>query len=66
MKDKSFDCVCMKHDIQQRIREEMAGLSREEQRRLTEEAILADPVLGRIWQNLSVRVGEHHVQIGDT
>jgi len=65
MKEKSFDCVQMKHEIQQRIREEMEGLSREEQRRRTEEAILADPVLAQIWRNLSTRTQNHHIQVGD-
>jgi len=61
MKEKSFDCVRMKHEIQQRIREEIAGLSREERRRRTEEAILADPVLGPIWRNLSSRARDRHI-----
>ena len=51
MKAKTFDCVKMKHDIQQKILQEMEGLSTEEKRRRTEEAILSDPVLGRIWKN---------------
>ena len=63
MKEKRFDCVRMKHEIQQRIREENEGLSQEERRRRTEEAILADPVLGRIWRNLSSRARDHHVQV---
>ena len=47
---KDFDCVRMKHEIQQEIRREMAGLTVDEQRRRTEEAIRADPVLARIWE----------------
>ena len=51
MKEKTFDCVKMKHDIQQDILKEMAGFSKEKKRRRTEEAILEDPILGRIWKN---------------
>jgi len=39
----------MKHEIQQRLLAEMAGLSSEERRRLTEERIASDPILGRLW-----------------
>jgi len=51
LKDKTFDCVKMKHDIQQDILKEMAGFSKEKKRRRTEEAILNDPILCRIWKN---------------
>lgn len=49
MKAKSFDCVKMKHDIQQELIHDMKDLSTDEKRRLSEKSILADPVLGRIW-----------------
>jgi len=52
MKQNTFDCVKMKHDIQQRIQREMGGLSTQEKRRRTEEAIVADPLLGRIWRDV--------------
>lgn len=45
MKAKDFDCVEMKHAIQQRILEEFGGLSPEEQRRRTQELIQRDPLL---------------------
>jgi hypothetical protein len=51
MKAKDFDCVEMKHAIQQRILEEFGGLSPEEQRRRTQELIQRDPLLARIWQH---------------
>ncbi len=47
MKAKSFDCVRMKHEIQQAILAEFRGLSAEEQRRKTDEMIQGDPVLAR-------------------
>ena len=50
MKEKKFDCVKMKHDIQQQLMKEFEGLSPEEQWRLTEERILADPYLGPVWK----------------
>lgn len=31
MKTKKFDCVAMKHQAQERIRQELAGLSRTEE-----------------------------------
>ena len=50
MKREKFDCVRMKHEIQQQIMKEHEGLSREEQRRLTEERISKDPILGPLWR----------------
>ena len=46
MKNKRFDCVQMKWDIQRKQREELAGKSEAERRRLQMERILADPILG--------------------
>ena len=51
MQSKTFDCVEMKRAIQERIIQETRGLSREEKQRLTEERILSDPILSRIWKN---------------
>ncbi len=51
MKDKGFDCVEMKHRIQQAIIDEMAPLTIDERRRRTVETILADPLLSRLWKN---------------
>jgi len=49
MKTKTFDCVEMKHQIQQKIREATADFSTEEKRRWTEKQILSDPVLSLVW-----------------
>ncbi len=49
MTGKDFDCVEMKHQIQQRILEEFRTLTPDEQQRRTEEMIHSDPVLARIW-----------------
>ena len=53
-KTKTFDCVRMKHDIQQQILREFAGLTPEEQRRKTREMIESDPVLARLWRRAEV------------
>lgn len=50
MREKGFDCVRMKDEIQQKILQEMAGLSPEDWRNKTEEHILADPILGPFWR----------------
>ena len=47
---KKFDCVKMKHEIQQQLLKEMESMSPEEFRRMTRERILADPILGPIWR----------------
>ena len=47
---KDFDCVQMKHEIQQRLLEEMKGFSIEEEIRWTKELIASDPVLGPFWK----------------
>ncbi len=46
MKNKSFDCVRMKWDIQKKQREELAGMSEADKRRVQMEKIQADPILG--------------------
>ena len=50
MTAKDFDCVRMKWEIQQRIQEQMEGLSLEQQKRWTEERILANPTLAPLWE----------------
>ena len=45
MKKKTFDCVRMKWDIQRKQREELAGMSEADKRRVQTERIKADPIL---------------------
>lgn len=45
-RDKDFDCVEMKWEIQRRLHEEFAGMSPEEARHATRNRIEQDPVLG--------------------
>jgi hypothetical protein len=50
MKTKTFDCVRMKHEIQQQILREFAELTPSEQRARTQRLIESDPVLARLWR----------------
>jgi len=62
MKHNTFDCVEMKHKIQQEIRAKTKGLSVEEKRRWTEKQILSDPLLSRIWKQApKVKSSEHDI-----
>ena len=51
MKKKTFDCVAMKHQIQDRQRRRLKGLSPAEESRLIQTEILKDSVLARLWGN---------------
>ncbi|MEE9293383.1 MAG: hypothetical protein V3W34_00245 [Phycisphaerae bacterium] len=53
MKKKSFDCVQMKWDIQRKLREELAGMSEADKRRVLAERIQADPILAPFLQRLT-------------
>jgi len=45
-KNKKFDCVRMKWDIQQQILKEFAGVSDQEAHRIQMNQIMQDPILG--------------------
>lgn len=49
---KKFDCVQMKWDIQQKQREEFAGVDDAERRRILMERVVADPILGPFLRRL--------------
>jgi len=55
--DKEFDCVDMKRQVQERIREKYAGIPEREALRLQREAALADPVLGPFLARVKSRGG---------
>ena len=55
MKHKKFDCVQMKWGIQRKQREEFAGVSETEQRRILMERVAADPILGPFLQRMKSR-----------
>ena len=50
METKAFDCVQMKWDIQRKQREEFAGVSEAERRRIQMQRLAADPILGEFLQ----------------
>ncbi len=45
-KDKRFDCVEMKWDIQKKIQKEYSGLSEQEAHRIQMEKVMRNPILG--------------------
>ena len=45
MKNKKFDCVRMKRDIQQRILKEFSGLSDEETHKMQMAKVMQNPIL---------------------
>ncbi len=50
MKKKDFDCVQMKHDIQQKILKETEGMSQQEVNAYTVKKIESNPILAKVWQ----------------
>jgi hypothetical protein len=52
-KDKKFDCVKMKWDIQRQIRKEFEGIPEVEARRLQMRQVEQDPILGPLYKRLA-------------
>lgn len=52
-KDKKFDCVTMKWDIQRQIRKEFEGIPEVEARRLQMQQVEQDPILGPLYKRLT-------------
>ncbi len=50
MTRKTFDCVAMKHVIQERQRKRLKGLSPGEESRLMRTQILKEPALAKLWK----------------
>ena len=60
MKNKIFDCVKIKHDIQKKILKEMKGLTLEQQRKKVQKDIESDSFFGPVVRNvLKVRKTEN-------
>ena len=61
-RQKDFDCVEMKRQAQEKVRQKYAGMPEEEAHRLQREAVLSDPILGpflaRLRSRASARRGE--------
>ncbi len=51
-KDKEFDCVTMKRDIQNQIRNEFEGIPETEAGRLQMQQVEQDPILGPLYKRL--------------
>lgn len=52
-KNKKFDCVRMKRDIQQQIREEFAGVPEAEALERKMRQVTGDPILGPFYRRLA-------------
>lgn len=52
-KNKTFDCVKMKWDIQRQIRKEFEGMPEAEARRLQMRQVEQDPILGLLYKRLA-------------
>ena len=52
-KAKTFDCVKMKWEIQQQIREEFAGVPEAEARHRQMQQVAQDPILGTLYKRLA-------------
>lgn len=59
-KDKKFDCVEMKWDIQKQIDEEFSTIPEKEARRIHQERIAANPILRRFFKKEQVVKTSHH------
>jgi len=54
-RQKEFDCVEMKREVQEKVRQKYAGIPEAEAHRLQREAVLGDPVLGPFLSKLRSR-----------
>lgn len=52
MSERSFDCLRMKSEIQERLLDELQGLTPREQRRWIDQRLSASPVFGPMWARL--------------
>ena len=51
-KNKSFDCVQMKWDIQQQLRKESQGVPEPDARQAQMQRVAQDPILGPLYKRL--------------
>ncbi len=52
-KNKTFDCVEMKWEIQQQIRKEFAGIPEAQAREIQMRQVAEDPILGPLYKQLA-------------
>jgi len=57
-KNPPFNCVQMKSDLQQQLRQVETGLTLAERKRRRQTEILTDPVLGPWFRNLKTRLAQ--------
>ena len=55
MKDKKFDCVKMKWEIQQKIAKEFSGVSDEQAHKIQMETIMQSPILGPFCEKIRLQ-----------
>ena len=53
MKNKKFDCVKMKWEIQQEIRKEFAGIPEAQAHEIQMRRVADDPILGPLYKRLA-------------
>jgi hypothetical protein len=53
MRNKKFDCVKMKWDIQQQIRKEFQGVPEAQAREAQMRQVAQDPILGPLYKRLA-------------
>jgi len=53
MRNKKFDCVKMKWDIQQQIRKEFQGVPEAQAREAQMHQVAPDPILGPLYKRLA-------------
>ena len=53
MKNKTFDCVQMKWEVQQQIRKEFAGIPEDQAREIQIRQVAEDPILGPLYRRLA-------------
>ena len=51
-KNKKFDCVQMKWDVQKQIAEEFSGVSDEQAHKIQMAEVMKDPILGPFWRKV--------------
>ncbi len=57
MKKKEFDCVRMKHDIQQKILKETEGMTQDKVNAYTMKKIESNPILSEVWRRVHRTTG---------
>ena len=65
MKNKSFDCVEMKNEIQRKLQAEYEGMPLEERNALMEKRILANPVLAPVYLRSKERERQKQMMVAE-